>query len=116
VVDDEPALLDLIGEVLMLDGFNVICAESAKEALNILEHEFVDILISDVIMPEINGYQLAVMVKEKYPYIKIQLASGFNYDSNDADVIDEELQRNSLQKPFKIQGLLQRVRELCDEN
>jgi PAS domain S-box-containing protein len=116
VVDDEPALLDLIGEILSLDGFNVICVGSAKDALNTLEHEPVDILISDVIMPEINGYQLAVMVKEKYPDIKIQLASGFNDDRNDIGVIDEDLQRNSLQKPFKVQALLQRIRELCDEN
>jgi PAS domain S-box-containing protein len=116
VVDDEPALLDLICEILSLDGFNVICAESAKDALNILEHESVDILFSDVIMPEINGYQLAVMVKEKYPNIKIQLASGFNDERNDIGAIDESLQRNSLQKPFKVKALLQRIRELCDEN
>ncbi|MFT5851878.1 MAG: PAS domain S-box-containing protein [Colwellia sp.] len=116
VVDDEPALLDLISEILSLDGFKVICAESAIDALKILEHESVDIMISDVIMPEFNGYQLAVMVKEKYPDIKIQLASGFNDDQNYIGAIDENLQRNSLQKPFKVDALLQRIRELCDEN
>jgi PAS domain S-box-containing protein len=114
VVDDEPALLDLSGEILGLSGFNVICAESAKQALDILQHKSVDLLISDIIMPEMDGYQLAAIVKEKYPAIKIQLASGFS-DERNMDKIDESLQQNMLLKPFNSQALLQRVRELLNE-
>ncbi|MCK5386438.1 MAG: transporter substrate-binding domain-containing protein [Gammaproteobacteria bacterium] len=115
VVDDEPALLNLTSEILSLHGFNVICAESAKSALNILEHESIDILISDVIMPEMDGYQLAAIVKEKYPDIKIQLASGFTDDRN-IGIVDDGLRNNLLNKPFNSQALLQRIRELCDED
>jgi len=115
VVDDEPALLDLTHEILSSHGFNVISVESAKEALNILQHEPIDILISDIIMPEMDGYQLAAMVKEKYPGIKIQLVSGFT-DTSNMDMIDKSLQQNLLHKPFNSQALLQRIRELCDDN
>ena len=115
VVDDEPALLDLTGEILGLNGFNVICAESAKQALDILQHKSVDVLISDIIMPDMDGYQLAAIVKEKYPAIKIQLASGFS-DERNMDKIDESLQQNMLLKPFNSQALLQRIRELLNEN
>ena len=114
VVDDEPALLKLTGEMLGLNSFNVICAESAKQALNILQHESIDILISDIIMPGMDGYQLAAIVKEKYPSIKIQLASGFS-DERNMDKIDESLQQNMLLKPFNSQALLQKIRELLNE-
>lgn len=115
VVDDEPALLHLTREILGSHEFNVLCAESAKEALNILEHESIDILLSDIIMPEMDGYQLAAIVKEKYPDIKIQLASGFTDDRN-IGIVDDGLRKNLLNKPFNSQVLLQRIRELCDED
>ena len=115
VVDDELALLDLTNEILSSHGFNVFCAVSAKEALNILQHETIDIMISDVIMPEMDGYQLAAIVKEKYPEIKVQLASGFTDDRN-IDMVDKNLQNNLLHKPFSSQELLLRMRELCNGN
>jgi len=114
LVDDEAALLELNCEIVAQQGFNVISAESAKKALEILEHETVDLLVSDIIMPEIDGYQLAAMVKEKYPGIKIQLISGFTDDRN-MSMIDENLQKNILYKPFNSQSLLQRIHELLNE-
>ena len=115
VVDDESSLLDLTNEILSSHGFKVYCAESAKEAVNILQHETIDILLSDVIMPEMDGYQLAAIVKEKYPEIKIQLASGFSDDRN-MGMVDEHLQNNLLHKPYSSQELLLRMRELCNGN
>jgi two-component system, cell cycle sensor histidine kinase and response regulator CckA len=114
LVDDEPGLLNLSREILEPHGFNIICAERAKQALNILEHESIDIMISDVIMPEMDGYQLSAIVKEKYPAIKIQLVSGFT-DVQNMSMVDEGLQQNLLLKPFNAQALLQRVRELLNE-
>jgi PAS domain S-box-containing protein len=114
VVDDEAALLSLNSEILVRHGFNVFSAGSAKQALDILEHEMVDILISDIIMPEMDGYQLAAIVKEKYPKIKIQLASGFTSGDN-ADAVDEGLKKNLLSKPFNSKSLLNRIQQLLNE-
>lgn len=114
VVDDEPALLELTCEILTYQGFKVISSESAKKALEIIEYEQIDLLISDIIMPEMDGYQLAAIVQEKYPSIKIQLASGFADETN-MDMIDEILQQNILLKPFNSKTLLQRIKELLNE-
>ena len=114
LVDDEPALLSLNCETLARQGFNIIAAESAKKALEILEHETVDLLISDILMPEMDGYQLSAIVKEKYPSIKIQLISGFTDDRN-MGMVDENLQKNILFKPFNSQSLLQRIDELLNQ-
>ena len=114
LVDDESALLSLNSEILTQQGFNVVSAESAKKALKILEHESVDLLITDIIMTEMDGYQLVAIVKEKYPSIKIQLISGFTDDRN-MDMVDESLQQNILFKPFNLQSLLKRIHELLNE-
>jgi len=113
LVDDETALLDLNCEILSQQGFNVITAESAKQALEILKCETVDLLLSDIIMPEMDGYQLAATVKENYPDVKIQLASGFADDRN-MSMVDEKLQQNLLFKPFNSQTLLKRIHELLN--
>ncbi|MCK5200183.1 MAG: response regulator, partial [Spirochaetales bacterium] len=64
VVDDEPALLNLTCKILGKHGFNVISAENAEKALDILEHETVDLLITDILMPEMNGYELCIKLQD----------------------------------------------------
>ena len=115
LVDDESILLDLTCELLGSDNFTIFTADSAKKALEILEHETIDLLISDVLMPEMDGYELASIVKEKFPTVKIQLASGFT-DQHNRKFFDADLEKELLAKPFSMQILLQRVNELINEN
>ena len=112
-VDDENALLLMASEILNLKGYKVITAESGKNALAILENEKIDLLLSDVIMPEMDGYHLATKVQEKYPHVKIQLASGFS-DDRHIGVKDSSLHENLLKKPYAANDLLIRIRELLD--
>ena len=111
IVDDEPALVGLAREILGNSGYRVLMANNAKEALSILETEDVDILMTDIVMPEMDGIQLAKIVKEKYPNIKIQLVSGYA-DRGDFEEVDAELEKNILNKPFNSQTLLVRFQEL----
>ncbi|MBE9539150.1 MAG: response regulator [Proteobacteria bacterium] len=115
VVDDESSLLALCCDMLSEYGFNVIPADNAKMALDILEHTPVNLLISDIVMPEMDGYQLAAIVNQKYPKLKIQLTSGFADDSN-MNTVNANLQKNLLVKPYSSHALLKRIRELLDEN
>jgi len=114
IVDDESSLLNLAAEILGQYSFTIYSAESAKKALDVLENETIDLLISDIIMPEMDGYQLSAIVKEKYPHVKIQLVSGFA-DGSNVDVVDETLMQNMLHKPYSSQALIQRVRDLFNE-
>ena len=113
IVDDEIALLTMAKELLKSKGFNIFCAKRASEALNVLEQESIDLLLSDVIMPGMDGYQLAMIVKEKYPNVKIQLASGFS-DDRHIGLVDMSLHNNLLKKPYTSSELTLRVRELLD--
>lgn len=113
VVDDEVALRELAVELLNSQGYQVFSAENGQQALKILQHESIDLMLSDIIMPEMSGYQLAALVREKYPAIKIQLASGFA-DHRDEGMVDKELHKNLLHKPYNAKNLFQAIRIRLD--
>lgn len=115
VVDDEPALAELMNDILTSQGYAVSMANSGKEALELLTRGHFDLLISDILMPEMDGYQLAKEVKNLYPHIRIQLVSGFSDDQN-KKYKDLELRSRILYKPFDRQQLLHSVRVLLDES
>jgi len=113
IVDDEVALLNITTEIFSKQGYRVLVADHAKKALEVLESESIDLILSDVIMPEMDGYQLAAIVREKYPSIKIQLASGFA-DDRQNEMTDQDLCQEMIHKPYNSKILLQKVRSLLN--
>lgn len=113
IVDDEPAILKLTSEILNREGYNVICAEDGIEALNVLKEYPIHLMLSDVVMPKMDGFKLAAITQETYPSVKIQLASGFSseYDSSE---VDAKLKEHILDKPFSQYTLLKRIRDILD--
>jgi len=113
VVDDEPALRELAREILLDASYRVLTASDGKDALDKLAYNKVDLILSDVIMPNMDGYQLAQYVKEHYPNMKIQLTSGFSGDRH-VVLADSTLKDNLLSKPYDNDELLIRIRALLD--
>lgn len=111
IVDDEPSLLKLSCQILNDQGYHTLGADNARDALQILENHTVDLLITDVIMPDTDGYQLAKMVARQYPHIKIQMVSGFS-DDRSKNSHDEQLHKEQLHKPFTSEELIKRVGEI----
>lgn len=111
VVDDELALRNLAKEILSQHGYNVICAKNGREAMDMLSRNKVALVVSDVIMPLMDGYQLAAAVQEKYPEIKILLTSGFT-DRRVFDRDENQLYKQLLYKPYSSKELLGLVNEL----
>lgn len=111
IVDDEKALLELSKTILSTHGYEVCCVSNAKEALALLENEYVDLVLSDVIMPEMDGFELSHVIRHKYPQIKIQLYSGFE-NIKGKSVTNKVLADNLLTKPFTANQLLMKVQEL----
>ena len=111
IVDDELALRNLAKEILSSKGYNILTAESGAQALKILKTETVDLVLSDVIMPDMDGYQLAYEINKHYPDIKIQMASGFS-DVKDPNILESSLHMNRLQKPYNSEILLKKIKEM----
>ena len=113
VVDDEIALSHLMKEILTGQGYDVLCADDAQQALEILKNNSVNLMISDVIMPGMDGYQLATEVEKHYPTVKIQMISGFS-DGRKVGLSNDSLHQQRLSKPVGIEVLLRRVKDLLD--
>ena len=108
VVDDEPALRKLAEEILTMVGYQVLNAKNGSEAIEILATTKPDVVLSDVIMPQVDGYQLAQHIQENYPDIKVQLATGFSSDRH-LVMKNDSLQNNLLYKPYRTDELLSRI-------
>jgi len=89
----------------------VLSTSNPLNALNILDENHVDLLFSDVIMPVMDGYKLASIVKEKYPQVRIQLASGYT-DNTNIKNLDQDLYENLLPKPYLTNTLLECVHKV----
>jgi len=78
IVEDEPDLMDVAASLFTSMGYDVVTASSGQEAIDVLEQRDVDILFTDVVMPNgMNGIELASFTREHYPTTKIMLASGY---------------------------------------
>lgn len=114
VVDDEKPLRDLNTYILSNAGYRVLTASNGIEALTILEEESVDLVLSDIIMPNMDGNLLAERIKQLYPGLKIQFISG-HMKKEDFTETNADLYQNILNKPVAAATLLKRVRSLLDQ-
>lgn len=104
VVDDEHDLADLTTLLLRAYGFEAVTAYSAIEALRWLEHDSgIDAVLSDIVMPEMDGLELGDAIREKYPQIKVVLVSGYTFGK----ILDRrELPFLFATKPYTITTIL----------
>ncbi len=77
IVEDEPDLMDVAASLFSSMGYDVLTAAGGGEALEVLSRRNVDILFSDVMMPGMNGVELAAWARRHHPALKIMLASGY---------------------------------------
>lgn len=114
IVDDEPAMVKIASKMLKKQGYKIFTANSGLEALSILESETIDLIVTDVIMPNMDGYELAAKAQALFPDIKIQIVTGFS-DAQHEHNENKILHRNRLQKPYSLKSLSTKVRNLLDE-
>src|ERR1700730_4808322 len=76
VIDDEPDVRDAVKRVLDRAGYSVRTAENAMDALEELKRTPVDVVITDIIMPKINGVQAIESIRKEFPWVRIVAISG----------------------------------------
>jgi len=106
IVDDEETLTWSMARSLSRDKdkYEVIIANNGKEALDLLKKGRVDLVISDIRMPDINGLDLLVNIKKEYPQTKVIIMTAYG----SSDVQKEANRRGSLyyvEKPFEISDI-----------
>jgi CheY-like chemotaxis protein len=113
VVDDEEGLRSLVCRTLRAEGYGTLEAAHGAEALEVMENapEPVDLVVTDVVMPGMDGRELGRRLTQRWPTLPILYISA--YDVN--DIFRRGSPRTSapfLQKPFPAEGLITRVQQL----
>jgi two-component system, cell cycle sensor histidine kinase and response regulator CckA len=108
IAEDEPPLLELFRKILQSAGYQVLTAQDGKKALKIAEQhtEKIDLLLSDVVMPEMSGVELAKALKSKRPESRIILTSAY-----DQGMLVMNSGWHFIQKPYLPQRLLEEVQK-----
>jgi DNA-binding NtrC family response regulator len=116
VVEDDPGIRALVRQVLEMAGYTVIEAGAPTEALEAAERHDrpIHLLLTDVVMPELTGRQLAGRLAGRRPGLAVLYMSGY---TDDAIVHHGRLDPDTafLQKPFTPETLLRRVRDVLDQ-
>jgi len=108
LVDDEENYRELIARVLTKAGYAVLQAADGMGALSFLERSNVDLVISDILMPVLNGYALVARLREKWPDMPVILTTGFL--SPDAAKSMMKGSVDFIPKPINAETLLDMVR------
>ncbi len=104
-VDDDVINLKLF-QIVFKKKYEVIIAENATKALEILEKETnLTIVISDFIMPNINGIEFIKIAKNKFPIVNFSLLTGIQLNDEIQEALTNGLIQNYLSKPFKIEEI-----------
>ncbi|MBN2717072.1 MAG: response regulator [Deltaproteobacteria bacterium] len=113
VVEDEQMLRSLISRLLRKTGYKVFEAADGMDAANFIEEydSHVDLLITDVVMPRMNGRKLAELAALKHDKIKVLFMSGYADDTLMQHGVFDRSQ-SYIQKPFSAEALCLRVREI----
>lgn len=115
-IDDEDMIIEIAEEILEQLGYKVLIARSGKEAIEIYEEnkERIDIVVLDMIMPDMSGSDTYDRMKEIDPDIKVLLSSGYSINGRATEILDRGC-NGFIQKPFKMKELSQKLREILDE-
>lgn len=116
LVEDETMVREITGQVLAHAGYSVLESSNAKEALQLASsHDGpIDLLLTDIVMPEMNGADLAQRMRTRLPELVTIFMSGYA----EHDVLKKAKLSSAvhIQKPFTIDALLSRVSEALNEN
>jgi CheY-like chemotaxis protein len=116
VVDDFEDVRESLAEVLEDSGNQVITAANGLEAMDAIKHQQINLVISDILMPEMDGLELITETRKLFPDMKFILISGGSRYNEDFDYL--EMSKNLtgietlLKKPFETETLLNMVDEL----
>ena len=117
VVEDDPAILKIIQKILEGLGYTVLTSNAPEKVMDIVKEYTgkIHLLITDVVMPKMNGHDLAKLLQAICPDLKCMFMSGYTANAIvHQGVLDKGV--NFIQKPFSRKELAETVRKVLDEN
>jgi len=117
LVDDEPMILEVTVEVLRELGYTALEAQGGRDAVELYNKKqaAIDLVILDMIMPDMSGGETYDRIKEINPQVKVILSSGYSIDGEATEILERGCQ-GFIQKPFGMEELSMKIREILDRN
>jgi two-component system cell cycle sensor histidine kinase/response regulator CckA len=117
LVDDEDAVITVTQELLKVLGYKVIIAKSGVDAVKIFRknHKKIDVVILDMIMPEMSGGETFDYLKAIDPEVTVILSSGYSINGQASDIMKRGC-KSFIQKPFTIVDISAKIREALEES
>jgi len=114
IIDDDKSILSLLKERLIAEGFEVLTATSGNKGLQLFNKNQVDLVITDIVMPEKIGFDIIIEMKEARPDIKIIAISGMGIGMIKSCLKTAKFSgaEYAFAKPFETNNLLTAVHEL----
>jgi PAS domain S-box-containing protein len=116
LVDDEGIVIDVGGQILERLGYRVVTARSGKEAIELYRanKNKINIVILDVIMPDMGGGETYDRLKKINPDIKVLLSSGYSINGQASEIMNRGC-NGFIQKPFNVQQLSRKIRDILSK-
>lgn len=117
LVDDEEMIIDVGTQMLEIFGYNVLEAHSGPEAIEVYRQhqETIDLIILDVIMPEMSGAEVYDQIKALDPEVKVLLSSGYSIDGQAAEMLEKGCD-GFIKKPFNMEDLSKKLSKILDRD
>ena len=109
VVDNEPDIVDLTRTVLELGGYEVVPAYSGEECLKLIDKENVDLVLLDIMMPGMSGWDVFNRIKKDNASVKVAFMSVLEISEKRKEVLIQEGLSDYIMKPFEKDVLLDKV-------
>ena len=115
LVDDEDIIIDVGKELLRQMGYTVFVAKSGEASIELYEakREEIDMVILDMIMPEMGGGEIYEKLRKIDPDVKVLLSSGYSLDGLATEILERGC-NGFIQKPFNMRELSQKIREILE--
>ena len=113
IIDDDVMVADVGEQMLSNSGYGVVRADSGKQAIEVYKEnrDRIDMVILDMIMPEMSGGETYDRLKRINPKVKVLLSSGYSIEGQASKILKQGC-NGFIQKPFNMSELLEKIRQI----
>lgn len=114
VVDDEEPIRTLVSKIVAKDGHEIMEAENGMHACKSFQNVDIDLIITDLVMPEQNGIEMIIQLKKTHPNVKVIAISGGSGFSGQIDLLSVAKllgAKHIIKKPFTVDQIREAVND-----
>jgi nitrogen-specific signal transduction histidine kinase len=117
LVDDEEEISEVAEKLLKIAGYHILTAREGREAIEVYKNhrETIDLVVLDIIMPDMKGGEVFDRLKEINPEVKVLLSSGYSIDGEASQILERGA-KGFLQKPFDVERLSHSIGAILGNN